>query len=119
MSEGSVDFGKGVDVKGMMLNTTGDHTKEMSIKLCQTKPEFYTESKTHTKKRWNEKARRSNKKGRRSEWRRLECSGVPQRLKTRRFLCLYLRWCRLSLVVVSGAVITTVITQTATSCLSK
>jgi hypothetical protein len=42
-------FGKGVDVKGMMLNTIGDHTKEMSIKFCQTKPEFYTESKTREK----------------------------------------------------------------------
>jgi hypothetical protein len=37
-------------VKGKMLNTVGDHTKEMSIKLCQTKPEFYTESKTHKKR---------------------------------------------------------------------
>jgi hypothetical protein len=37
-----------------MLNTTGDHTKEMSIKLCQTKPAFRTESKTQ-KKRWNDR----------------------------------------------------------------
>jgi len=39
---------KGVDVKGVMLNTIGDHTKEMSIELCQIKPAFYAESKTHT-----------------------------------------------------------------------
>jgi len=51
MSEGESRCWKSVDVKGMLLNTTGDHTKEMSIKLCQTNPAFYTESKTHAQKR--------------------------------------------------------------------
>jgi hypothetical protein len=44
----------------MMLNTIGDHTKEMSIKLCQTKPAFYTESKTQ--KRDGTREGGSNKK---------------------------------------------------------
>lgn len=120
MSEGESRCWKGADVKGVMLNTIGDHTKETSIKLCQTKPAFYTESKTHTqKKRDRMRDVGSNKKERWSDWRQLDSARVPQRRKTLRFPSLGVRWCRLSLVVVSAAVITTVITQTAAWCLSK
>ena len=88
MSEEETRCWKGVDVKRMMLNTIGDHRKEMSIKLCQTKPAFYTESKTrthththtHRQKRDRMRDRGSNKKRRWSEWRKLDSARVPQRL---------------------------------------
>ena len=104
-----------------MLNTTGDHTKEMSIKLCQTKPAFYTESKTQKRDgmRERERERGSNKKEDGVNEGVLDSARVPQRHKPHRFLSFDVRWCRLSLVVASAAVITTVITQTAASCLSK
>lgn len=65
-----------------MLNTTGDHAEEMSIKLCQTKAAFCTESKT--RKRDGMRKGGSNKKEDAVNEELLESARVPERRAAQR-----------------------------------